>query len=102
MWRGFCWSLVMCAAGCGASTGSGDSFLDGIPSRQTLELSGPGSRAPATLAERSPALVGQTASLYVLTRQTTGQVNGFVGGALDTLGVEGRKQSRSLYGAKKS
>jgi hypothetical protein len=34
--------------------------------------------------------VGQTASLYVLTRQMTGQVNGFVGGALDMLGTISR------------
>jgi hypothetical protein len=86
MWRGLSCTLLLWAAGCGTGTGSAESFLTGVPSRQTLELSAPSGRAPAALAVRSTALVGQTASLYVLTRQTTGQVNGFVGGALDTLG----------------
>ena len=86
MWRGLSCSFLLCAAGCGAGSGSAESFLTGLPSRQALEIAAPSSRAPAALALRSPALVGQTASLYVLTRQTTGQVNGFVGGALDTLG----------------
>ena len=90
MWRGLSCTLALWAAGCGAGTGSAESFLTGVPSRQTLEISAPSSRAPAALAERSAALVGQTASLYVFTRQTTGQVNGFVGGALDTLGTIAR------------
>jgi hypothetical protein len=85
MWRGLCFALAICTAGCGSGTGSAESFLNGLPSRQTLEVAAPGSRAPAALSGRSAALLGETASLYVLTRQTTGQVNGFVGGALDTL-----------------
>jgi small subunit ribosomal protein S12 len=38
----------------------------------------------------------------VLVRDLPGVRYHIVRGALDTLGVEGRKQSRSLYGAKKS
>jgi hypothetical protein len=88
MWRSLSLSFVICAA-CGSgssSTGSAESFLTGLPSRQTLEVSAPSGHAPAALTTRSAALLGETASLYVLTRQTTGQVNGIVGGVLDTLG----------------
>ena len=90
MWRGLCFVSTVCALGCGSGTVSADSFLTGLPSRQTLDVSAPSSHAPAALRQRSSALVGETASLYVLTRQTTGQVNGFVGGALDTLGAIAR------------
>jgi hypothetical protein len=76
---------LVLAVGCGSEPGSAGSFLNGVPSRQTLEISAPSARAPAALVERSPALLGETAGLYVLTRQTTAQVNGFVGGALETL-----------------
>lgn len=85
MWRGLFVLLVVCA-GCGAGPASSESFLTALPSRQTLEITAPTARAPAALSERSGALVGETASLYVLTRQMTAQVNGIVGGALDTLG----------------
>ena len=85
MWRGLFVLLVVCA-GCGAGSASSESFLTALPSRQTLELTAPSTRAPAALSERSGSLVGETASLYVLTRQMTAQVNGMVGGALDTLG----------------
>ena len=93
MWRGRWFALFICTVGCGGgfvSTGSTQSFLTGLPSRQTLEVIAPSSHAPAALSERSRALIGETASLYVLTRQMTGQVNGFVGGALDTLGAISR------------
>ena len=93
MWRGRWFALFVCTVGCGGgsvSTGSTQSFLTGLPSRQTLEVTAPSSHAPAALSERSSALIGETASLYVLTRQMTGQVNGFVGGALDTLGAISR------------
>lgn len=89
MWRGLVFSLAVCA-GCGQATGSSESFLTGLPSRQTLEVTAPSGHAPAALGARSPALLGETASLYVLTRQMTGQVNGAVGGALDTLGAIAR------------
>jgi hypothetical protein len=85
MWRGLLVLLVVCA-GCGASPASSESFLTALPSRQTLELTAPGAHAPAALSERSGSLVGEPASLYVLTRQMTAQVNGVVGGALDTIG----------------
>jgi hypothetical protein len=93
MWRGPRFALFVCAVGCGSgavSTGSSESFLTALPSRKTLEVTAPTREAPAALAQRSGALVGETASLYVLTRQMTGQVNGFVGGALDTLGAISR------------
>jgi hypothetical protein len=85
MWRGLLVLLVVCA-GCGTAPGSSESFLTALPSRQTLELTAPSTHAPAALSERSGSLVGETASLYVLTRQMTAQVNGMVGGALDTIG----------------
>ena len=84
MWRGPLVVLVVCA-GCGGAPASSESFLTALPSRQMLELTAPSARAPAALSERSASLVGETASLYVLTRQMTAQVNGIVGGALDTL-----------------
>ncbi|MGZ6077495.1 MAG: hypothetical protein ACXWK6_06785 [Myxococcaceae bacterium] len=90
MQRGPWFALFVCTVGCGGGTGSSESFLTALPSRQTLEVTAPTSHAPAALSARSAALVGQTASLYVLTRQMTGQVNGFVGGALDMLGTISR------------
>ena len=85
MWRARLVTLLVCA-GCGAGPASSESFLTGLPSRQTLEVTAPTARAPAALSERSASLLGETASLYVLTRQMTVQVNGLVGGALDSLG----------------
>lgn len=99
MWRGSWFALFVCTVGCGGETtssGSSESFLTALPSRKTLEVTAPSSRAPAALGEHSAALVGQTASLYVLTRQMTGQVNGFVGGALDTLGAISRTPSAAI------
>jgi hypothetical protein len=85
--------LLVVSAGCGGAVPtSSESFLTALPSRQTLEVTAPTARAPAALSESSAALsessaaLGETASLYVLTRQMTAQVNGIVGGALDTLG----------------
>jgi len=86
MWRGLCVTLVACAGCGGAAPGSSDSFLSALPSRQTLEVTAPSARAPAALALSSASTPAETASLYVLTRQMTAQVNGIVGGALDTLG----------------
>jgi len=86
MWRGLFLTLVVCA-GCGGTVpASSESFLTALPSRQTLEVTAPTARAPAALAASSESALGETASLYVLTRQMTAQVNGIVGGALDTLG----------------
>ena len=88
MWRRSIFALVICTA-CGsgsAVTGSTDSFLEGLPSRSSLQVTAPSGHAPAALSPRSSALLGETASLYVLTRQTTAQVNGTVGGVLDTVG----------------
>jgi hypothetical protein len=86
MWRGLCITLVACAGCGGAAPASSDSFLSALPSRQTLEVTAPSARAPAALARSSISMSSETASLYVLTRQMTAQVNGIVGGALDTLG----------------
>jgi len=85
MWRGLFVTLVLCAGCGGTASGTPESFLTALPSRQTLEVTAPTARAPAALSESSAAPVGETASLYVLTRQMTAQVNGIVGGALDTL-----------------
>ena len=91
MQRGPWFLLFVCTVGCGgAGTESSESFLTALPSRKTLEITAPTAHAPAALSEGSAAAVGETASLYVLTRQMTGQVNGFVGGALDTLGAISR------------
>ena len=89
MWRRLCFSLVICA-GCGSPSGRSGSFLDALPSKQTLEVTAPTAHAPAALKAGSAAALGETASLYVLTRQTTAQVNGLVGGALDTLAAIAR------------
>jgi hypothetical protein len=77
---------VVCTGCGGAAPTASDSFLAALPSRQTLEVTAPTARAPAALSETSGSALGETASLYVLTRQMTAQVNGIVGGALDTLG----------------
>jgi hypothetical protein len=84
MWRGLVLTLVVCA-GCGGIVPA-ESFLTALPSRQTLEVTAPTARAPAALSASSESALGETASLYVLTRQMTAQVNGIVGGPLDTLG----------------
>jgi hypothetical protein len=78
--------LVACAGCGGTAPVSSDSFLTALPSRQTLEVTAPTDHAPAALARSSASAPAETASLYVLTRQMTAQVNGIVGGALDTLG----------------
>ncbi|HMK72094.1 MAG TPA: hypothetical protein VK454_02080 [Myxococcaceae bacterium] len=83
------WLLLLVCAGCGAGSGSTESFLTALPSRQTLEVSGP-SGGGAALRGASTALLGETAGLYVLTRQTTAQVNGIVGGPLDALSTIAR------------
>ncbi|HZJ53999.1 MAG TPA: hypothetical protein VFD38_07660 [Myxococcaceae bacterium] len=85
MWRGLFVTLGVCV-GCGAGPVSSDSFLTALPSRQTLEVTAPTARAPAALSASAASALGETASLYVLTRQMTAQVNGIVGGPLDTLG----------------
>ncbi|MGZ3446440.1 MAG: hypothetical protein ACXWLG_13865, partial [Myxococcaceae bacterium] len=63
MQRGPWFALFVCTVGCGGGTGSSESFLTALPSRQTLEVTAPTSQAPAALSVRSAALVGQTASL---------------------------------------
>jgi hypothetical protein len=83
------WLLLVVCAGCGGGSGSGESFLTALPSRQTLEVSSP-SGGGAALRGASAALLGETAGLYVLTRQTTAQVNGIVGGPLDALSTIAR------------
>jgi hypothetical protein len=86
MWRVLVLTFVVCA-GCGGTVpASSDSFLTALPSRQTLEVTAPTARAPAALSARPESALGETASLYVLTRQVSAQVNGIVGGVLDTLG----------------
>jgi hypothetical protein len=86
MWRGLFVTLVVCTGCGGAAPAASESFLAALPSRQTLEVTAPTARAPAALSETSGSALGETASLYVLTRQMTAQVNDIVGGALDTLG----------------
>ena len=86
MWRGLCVTLVACAGCGGAAPASSESFLTALPSRQALEITAPSNGAPAALARSSASAPAETASLYVLTRQMTAQVNDIVGGALDTLG----------------
>src|SRR5262250_2484766 len=88
MRRGAWFALLACTVGCGGGgTGSTESFLIGLPSRQTLEVTAPSAKAPAALTTRSAELLGQTADLYVVTRKATADVNGIVGGALETLGT---------------
>src|SRR5262249_19765466 len=88
MWRRLCLAAVLSTAcGSGSSPGSTStgSFLNGLPSRESLQISVPSRSAPAALTTRSAALVGETASLYVLTRKTSADVNDTVGRALDPL-----------------
>jgi hypothetical protein len=79
--------LVVLVSGCGAGVGSEQSFLKALPSRQTLEVSVPAGGGSAAMRSGSAALVGETAGLYVVTRQSTARLNGLVGGVLDTLGA---------------
>ena len=98
MWRGLFVTLVVCAGCGGTAPASSESFLTALPSRQTLEVTAPTARAPAALSESSVSALGETASLYVLTRQMTAQVNGIVGGALDTLGDISRTPPAAVSG----
>ena len=89
MWRRLSVLTALCAA-CGSGTiqdrATAESLLTGLPSRQTLEVTAPSTRAPAALTAGSPAAtLGETAGLYVLTRKTSAEVNGLVGRTLDTL-----------------
>jgi hypothetical protein len=49
MWRGSWFALLVWTVGCGGGgTGSAESFLNGLPSREMLEVSAPSAaRAPA-------------------------------------------------------
>jgi hypothetical protein len=85
MWRGLFVTLVVCAA-CGAAAAALVTRSAALPSRQTLEVTAPTARAPQRSLRARPPRSVRPASLYVLTRQMTAQVNGVVGGALDTLG----------------
>src|SRR5262249_36786384 len=86
MWRGLCVTLVTCVGCGGAAPVSSASFLTALPSRQTLEVPPPPARAPAAPPTGPASASAEPSSLYVLTRQMTAQVNGIVGGALETLG----------------
>jgi hypothetical protein len=77
--------LVGFISGCGASGVSQQSFRTALPSRQALEVSVPAGDGSVAVRAGSTALVGETAGLYVLTRETTVRVNGQVGSVLDTL-----------------
>ena len=88
MWRR-AWILSGLFLGCGSSSGSADSFVGALPSRQTLDVSMASGGAASSRAPSS-ALVGQTAELYVVTRQTAAQVNALVGGPLDALSAIAR------------
>jgi hypothetical protein len=79
--------LVSVVSACGAADGPGSSLVQALPSRQTLEVTAPRGGAAA---QRQGLAGSETAQLYVLTRQTTGSVNGLVGGVLDTLGAIAR------------
>jgi hypothetical protein len=78
--------LVSLVSGCGAGGVSEQPFLRALPSRQALDVSVPAGGS-AALRAGSTALVGETAGLYVLTRETTARVNSQVGSVLDTLGA---------------
>jgi hypothetical protein len=95
MWKRVLW-LVGLVSGCGAADVSEQAFLTALPSRQTLEVSVPVGGAPLALRAGSTALIGETAGLYVLTRQTTASVNGQVGSVLDTLGAFAHRQPTSV------
>jgi len=84
MWKHVCLlGSLLCA--CGAAEQPESSFLGALPSRQSLKVQAPdaGSQSPGTPP-------GETAQLYVLTRQTTASVNGLVGGVLDTVAAISR------------
>jgi hypothetical protein len=69
--------LVSLASGCGGGDNSNPSFSNAIPSRQSLEVSVPAGGAPAAVRAGSAA-PGETADLYMLTRETAARVNGQV------------------------
>ncbi len=86
MWKRACLlGSLLCA--CGAAERPESSFLGALPSRQTLEVLAPDGGAVAHPPGTSPV---ETSQLYVLTRQTTGNVNGLVGGVLDTVAAISR------------
>jgi hypothetical protein len=86
--------LVGLVSGCGAAIESEEALLASLPSRQAMEVSVP--TGPAALRAGSAALVGETAGLYVVTRQTTTRMNGLVGGVLDQLGSIARTRPTAV------
>jgi hypothetical protein len=78
--------VVSLASGCGVANQPSPSFSQAVPSRKTLDLSVPAVDAPTAQRASSAALSGQTADLYVLTRQTAANVNGAIGSVLETIG----------------
>ncbi len=90
MWKRLCLlGSLVCA--CGGANQPESSLLTALPSRQTLEVS-----APDGGATTQPPGSGDTAQLYILTRQTTAAVNGLVGGVLDTVGAIARTAPTSM------
>jgi hypothetical protein len=77
-------TLAFVGIGCGR--GAADSFRDGFPARELVELQVPGGSSQALSGEgqRQQALQGDRAEFYVLTRAATVTVNG---GVLAVLGL---------------
>ena len=82
MWKRGGLLLVCLVSACGTGGVSEQSFLTALPGRQTVDVSVPAGGASHT---GSAALVGETASLYVLTRDTLAHVDMEVGTVIETL-----------------
>ncbi len=86
MWKHVC-LLGSLLWACGGAERPESSFVGALPSRQTLEVLTPDGGTATRSQGPSPL---ETAQLYVLTRATTANVNGLVGGVLDTVGAISR------------
>jgi hypothetical protein len=81
MWKClFVTTSLLCA--CGGSSQPAPSLVSALPTRQTLSVAAPG---PDAGTQPQGAAPGETAQLYVLTRQTVFDVNGLIGGVLDNV-----------------
>lgn len=88
-----CLSLLLVGClGCGAASESNDSLTSALPSRQMLEVTLAAADGGTAAPGPSLDVLGKTAGLAVLTRQTTVWVNTVVGDTLDRVSSIARSQ----------
>lgn len=76
-------SVFMAAGACGAE--GGDDLSSAVPRAEELSLSIPGTETGQTAGQLTQALIGERASLYTFTRETSRAVNGTIWTILTTL-----------------